>query len=440
MYQSANKTLYSRNIAIFYIKRLIIPFFIGLGILATFGKEMFLAYYYGTSEAIDIFKTASFLPYSFFQSLGTILVGLYLPEVIKDKANTEKYTGHITKLSFVIVLLGIVLAPFYAGLLAPDFNKEKTNSLVNALIICWVGFFISSFYFHYRIKLQAYGSNQLIAATSLINSLAFILILFLLLSSVETLHYKIEIAFSISILIIMFVYVYSGRHILKFSAIVKNILKPSKSVTITVLLVAMLSHIIGVIPKIIDRAVLSGEATGSISALDYAYNIQTAFYLIVGTSISIIYARKIANEMANNGAQSNKQNIWQPLYLSAAVSTIIALFVYGFSSELVKLVYLRGAFSEESLVLTTDFFKAVIPVIPIVTVNMLIIQIITGTRKVKNIIIPSVFKLLVKAASILFLIYIYKKTNIASAIGISLFLGETTFFILGLRIALKYMK
>ena len=261
------------------MKKLLIPLLIGLGILATFLKEVLIAYYFGTSEKVDIFKTASYLPYSFFQTLGTVFVGLYLPKVIDDRNNSEVITSQITKFSILITAAGVLLAPFYIELLAPNFNGQKKDSLVIATIICWLGFFFYSFYFHYRIKLQAYERNALIASTSLINSTTFILILLLVRFIYEgEINYELEVSFFLAAIFLIISYIFLGRKTLKFSSIIANTLKkPENTIPLHLLITAIAVHITAVIPRIIDRAFLSGGPQGFISSLDYAFNIQTAF-------------------------------------------------------------------------------------------------------------------------------------------------------------------
>jgi len=122
---------------------LVVMFLNGIAIIAAFGREMLIAYYFGTSAELDAFLVAYSVPRFVGESLAIASVTALIPVFAKIRSE-EGDGAMVSKISNIAIinftaltlftLLYILVAPFIIRLLAPGFEEERYNLAVKLTI------------------------------------------------------------------------------------------------------------------------------------------------------------------------------------------------------------------------------------------------------------------------------------------------------------------
>lgn len=414
------------------LKRLYVPMLVGAGIGANFLREILLAYVFGASSTVDIFRVATFIPTVFFQTMGVVLVGLYLPLY---KPNTEKnYTfvdsRNVTVISFAITVVGVLTSPLLATFAAPSLAAQFDREILWSSIWSWFGFFLVSLSFHYRIQLQSAGKSGMAASASLIFSTAFVAAMLLFLWTklfIPSSPILLVGAFCVACATLLAFYTRFFRIKSLIDASFNNRLSFNTTglVSNRIIFGAFFVQFLLLIPRLLDRTVASKIGVGGIAKLEYAYNVYTAAGMIIGTSAMIILAQKLSGISLKNNPVRNFINLsWSSILISA----IIAALVFSFSRELVVAIYLHGIFTLDDVYNTDAYLvNLLLSFVPMV-VNMLLFQVLLGCRSLMLIVVPTLVKILVK---IIFLVILAGASS-EFAIGASTAVCEVAFLGVGL--------
>jgi putative peptidoglycan lipid II flippase len=400
--------------------KLLIAFFIGLGIISNFGKELSLSYFYGAQKIVDSYRIATFLPYILFQSMGTILSGIYLPNVIGKKP--EEYTFYITIASILVALLGILLSPIYIKYFAIGYKEIDLIYLSIKTSYCWCVFFLGSLIFHIRIILLSNRNSIAVSSISFINAITFLILLTILCALYGVKELWLYISFGAGMLSIVFVLAVVYHRQICLTSIFKAAISREKKSPVTgrLITVAILSNLIIALPRVVDRSYASTLKSGTISYIDYSYNIYIAFGLLLGTASVIYLSRFIAQNISN-------QNIIILIFMKSRIvlffGIIVSLSIYLLPVHFTKILYLRGAFNLSDAISTAGFLKYIILSLPFMVFNMLILQLLLGYGSEIIILFVASLKLIVK---ILTLNYFFSISVFAS-IGVSNLISEIVF-------------
>jgi len=411
---------------------LIIPALVAFGVIANFLKEVVIAYFYGASIGVDIFRLAVSLPNSFFQSLGTMYVGLFLPFVLSrrpKKLLAESWA--ILVLSFAIALFGVISSFLIPSLYGPGFTAAQLSKFAWLSLLCWLGFSFLIFTFQRRLWLQAENRKVIVSSTSLILGVSFIAALFLIQSSHIGDSYELAIAFIVSCVILYLIYYLSSFKSISWVDQFKSIdLHSNTAVGLGILALAIGFHAVQLIPRIVDRAFASTLGEGVIAYVEYSYNFYLAIAMVLGTSLVIINSKAIA--------EMEKSTIDWRLIINRckafiAVACLGATIVFFWSDELVELVYLRGAFNSEDAKYTSVVLKYLSLGVPFTVLNILLLQVMYMRGYVVQLLFVAGVRVTAKLVSIAYFINV----DHYSAFGISNFICEIAFAITILFLLLK---
>jgi len=360
-----------------------------------------------------------------------VLVGLYLP-LYRPGANrtySPSDSKEATAVSFCIAIVGILSSPMLAAFSAPDFDHEVRTNITSSSVFAWLGFLVVSLSFNNRIRLQSEGKNGAAACSSVIFSSCFALVIALIFAldgPFASSKLTLDAAFFFGCLSLL---VFYSGFFCRDGSILGSIREQLSSrsrgaISGRLIIGAFLVQLLLSLPRVIDRRIASVSGVGSVSALDYAYNIYTAAGMIVGTSAIIVLAQKLATIGSSARYISTSLRIaWFPILCSAFLTAGILLF----SSEIIALVYLRGEFEVESAQITEEFLKWLMPSFVPMLANMLLFQALLGCHRLEYIVWPAVFKLLTKAL-VLFVLF---DENSIVAVGVSTAIGEVVFLAAG---------
>jgi peptidoglycan biosynthesis protein MviN/MurJ (putative lipid II flippase) len=402
-----------------YRTKLLVPLLLGLGIIATFMREVAIAFYYGSGRTVEIYKIAFAMPYAFFQSLGSILIGGLLPILINIGPENIKVIEKKVYLFFVVLFFFMLATvDIQSKYLAPGFNSLDQHVLKDNLSICWLIMVFSALIFPKRLLLQAQGKSVLVSSTSLIFSLAFIPMLFRFHDDFIDANLAL---FSIaSVFIVYLFYLFFTSNTVDASRIQLNITKKITRKIYSILFSSIIYVLFLSFPRLIDRAFASEYDQGVVANLDYAMNFYVAFGVLIGTSCNILMAKKIAVEYK---ISKNKLIwLWSLLSFPVIITIVIILLLLPNVNLLIDCAYNRGAFDLKSINEVSTILYWFLVTLPVMVAGMIISQVLAAFN-VFYLILIMFIKIAVKYIS-----FIYT-TNDLGSFGKTTLIMEVTGFL-----------
>ena len=115
---------------------------------------------------------------------------------------------------------------------------------------------------------------------------------------------------------------------------------------------AVLSMGISEINHLIDRSLASGLPVGSISAMNYAYKLITFLLGVLMVPLTTIMFSRMSKQAADDNQQGVLSSLRRSIVLISLVALPIVAIAMVLSNDVVKMIYMRGNFTQESVLLT----------------------------------------------------------------------------------------
>lgn len=338
-------------------------------VLATFAarflgfiRELFVADVFGTSALGDAFIVSLSIPDILVSGFTTAIATLYIPtyyKVLKEKHKNPKdineYNSSVLGLLIIICILITVLTEiftkFVVNIFAPGFDTEIeviTIQLLRIVIISVIPIGISGLFKAYGQIVNEFSLLTLVGVT--INLSVIIALVIFKDKNLSALAWSVLLGNIIYLILCFIIVKHRGFRCSKKISL-KN--KYLSSLIIGILPV-FISNIVSEINQIIDKNFASQLSEGSISALNYSSKIINLITAIIGTAISsVLFANlsKIATE-GNKGKMAKEVE-----RINSIVITMIMplfLFILLFSKSIVQILFGRGQFGEESVIITAE--------------------------------------------------------------------------------------
>ena len=115
---------------------------------------------------------------------------------------------------------------------------------------------------------------------------------------------------------------------------------------------AVLSMGVSEINHLVDRSLASGLAAGSISAMNYAYKLITFLLGVLMVPLTTIMFSRMSKQAAAKNREGVLGSLRQSILLISLVALPIVAIAMILSNDVVKMIYMRGSFGMESVLLT----------------------------------------------------------------------------------------
>lgn len=324
-----------------------------------FGRDILAAYHFGVEGSYDIYVASVAIPESVFMIVGLAISTTFIPmlsEIRHNKSKEEMFRfannviNILSILSIFAIILGLIFTKEIVGIFVPNFSKDQIGltifltriTLVNVILLCINACFSSilqvcedfivpallGLFFNFPIIIYLiFFKDVSVVGLAITNVLGNLLRVLVQLPSLYKQGYKIKIFIN---------------------------LKDEKFKTMMRLIVPV---IIGAgansINMLVDKSVASGLVTGSMAALEYSQRIiQFANTAITTSLVSVVYPI-----MANKLNEGDREGFLK--YLSKSI-VIICMFLvpitFGvafLSNDIVKVIYERGRFDSNAVILTS---------------------------------------------------------------------------------------
>ncbi len=327
--------------------------------IIAFGRELLLAYFYGTSIVSDVFLLSMTLPVIIFGFIASGIISGFIPIYSKVKKEGERTDGcrfttdvlnTMIMFSIALVIIYYVFSNDIIKLIAIGFSKDDITMAINFTnISIWVIPF-SCIISILTAYLQA---NEKLNATAVVSiplniGIVFTIVIAYFTSNIGFLPIGFLLSSSIQVIYILIVARRSGfRYYLQYKWGDENL-----KIFVKNLFILTISNSIQQINLLIDRTLATSVMVGGLSVFEYGNRIND---FILGMSIVPISTAVFPN-MAKHAEENEiiKKMILKGSYLFFILMTPITVIVMFFSKSIVKIIYYRGAFGEQSLENTTE--------------------------------------------------------------------------------------
>ncbi|WAM30501.1 murein biosynthesis integral membrane protein MurJ [Caldicellulosiruptor naganoensis] len=324
-----------------------------------FLREVVLGAVYGTSYKLDSLIAAQLLPGVFFASIlasfSTTFIPIYNEIVVKEgKEKANKFVNKslflISTCALFIAVVGCIFSPFIVDLIFRGFDLQRkvlTSSLMQ-ITFFYIIFLGANYIFQAFLQSNENFVVPVLVGLPFNAIIIFSIFLkdFLDISAVATafvLGY-----FSMVLFQIPFAKKKGFKLEVDFNIKDEYIQKMFK----LVLPVFIGSSVIS-LNSFVDRYLASYLQEGSISALNYAEKLNGLVYSIFSASISAVIYPYLSRFFSSNQKEEFKK------YLILSINSLILIMipitfgVFILNTEIVQVVYERGAFDKKSTYLTS---------------------------------------------------------------------------------------
>ncbi|WP_422123911.1 murein biosynthesis integral membrane protein MurJ [Planococcus sp. X10-3] len=324
------------------------------------GRDLTLAYFYGTSFVSDAYLIAIVIPSVFLGLLGKAVNASYIPvytSVLYKEGllGAEKFTNKVVNL---IALLGIfmtcvvlIFTEYIVMVFASGFEGEVLAFTINLVQISALSVFFALTVFMLNGYLELKGNFTIPSLIGVPLNIA--LIAFIVLSknfSVYLLGVGILLAyFTQFLLVFYYAYKLGYRFQFNFNFNDKNI-----RYMLYIAFPVVIGKSANQINKIVDKTIASNLGEGSISALQFASTINLVVISIFVLAVTSVLFPK-TSKLAAEGDYTTFKEIVRNSLLSVIIFVLPIAGIYIFFSEnIISILYGRGEFGVEAIALTSE--------------------------------------------------------------------------------------
>lgn len=334
----------------------------GLGVLATLGREVLLAMIFGTSRELEMFRLAFAVPNVLGTSLGAVVVSALVPVLSGFGSDKDSQAAALRQamvatglMAVVLSVIGALTAPAQVALMAPGFEPEERSRLTPIVAALWGFFGLTALSFGPRAFLSLRGIVWPMASANLVLGGTMALGLLVIAGLPEHMRSagSLGVVAVVAALVLLVVHLAATpRRVLKrvFSTSVPaagSALKLAGAAT----LAAFGGHLLGAIPRLIDRSVATELVPGTVAALDFSFSMIT----VPGIAFGIVFVISAQPRFAAAASAGDVAGVRRLAWLggiSVALAGAFGVVLMAGAEPVVRLLFGRGAFDEQAVQLT----------------------------------------------------------------------------------------
>jgi len=365
----------------------IVGIFTILAQIGGFAKELTVAAWFGTGDAIDAFLIALLVPTFIVNVLAGSISASFLPTFIRvhrnrGLADAQKIlTGVITGFLFFGLILSVILivfTPLYLPALCSGFSPEKLKlaqmilyALVPIILLKGLSTICAG-------VLNALDNFALAAILPILGPLAAIFFILTIGTSLGI--YALVIGTILGFGLEAF---FIGAAIIKRKFFLKPRLirfDPDLRIVIGQFLPMIAGSIIMGSTEIVDKGMAAALTPGSVAALNYGNKIIAAVMTLATTAIGTAVLPYFARMVAEKDWKNIRSTIKFYLSIIFAVGIPAAILIYTFSDSIVNIIFLRGSFTTEDTAIVSPVQAYFAFQIPFYVAGIVVVRLISSLR------------------------------------------------------------
>lgn len=329
-----------------------------------FSRDLFLAYFYGTSSFTDAYVFSFMLPSVLFGSLGMALLTTIIPiykKIFKEegKINSDRFLNNVLNIAVIISIIISIVSYIYPDVIVDIMSSDIDNKIYQTtvefckIILLAVPFIMIQYVF--MAYLQLNDNFKVPALVGIPFNIVLIgsIVLGSIYNSKEILIYGSLFSF-VSIVIFLYINVntYGYKINLKVDLKNKDTIKVFKNLILVFIGLSVLQ-----ITTISDRALAFGLTNGSVSALNYSNRLNEFILGIFALSIITVMYPKMSELCVKKDYKSLERIIRKSINIISILIVPIVFFIIFFSNNIISFLFQRGSFDINATIITANAFR-----------------------------------------------------------------------------------
>jgi putative peptidoglycan lipid II flippase len=333
-----------------------------------FGREMLIAYRFGTSIEYDVYLVSASIPLAIY----TLVAGLsnyFIPQMSRATAKRTDIAPISTiwpeffysLIGCIVICFGVfTFAPVFIKLIAPGFNEEtiiKAAYLTRIMTVIIIFSYLETFFrsaLNNEKKFIFPASGPLIANIIIIGSIIF----FAAAYSTKAIVYGVIFGYLIQIIVLYFPF-----RRLKFLQGIKNLSFSfsGNGKFLSAILFILIIEGSAQVNAVVDRFFASSMETGIISALGYSYVLYNVPISIFAFALATAIFPYFSESLELKQFDTARHIFYRAITMSMLIAIPIMIVFWIFLEDLVVIAFHRGAFDTRSIDQTVNVMRYFIP-------------------------------------------------------------------------------
>lgn len=330
-----------------------------------FFRDMLVASAYGTTYQTDAYNISLTIPTLAFALIGQAVPTVFIPmfsKMLKERGRDEMYNfaNKVLIILFSIILIIYLIVLFelknIVAILAPNFNEVTTDLTIRLAKISIVSLMFLAIYSVFSAILQTLREFLSVTLVGIVINVPIIIYILggnnfgiIGLTVVSLIGYVLQVLIQIPCLI---------KNKYKFKIVLN--FKDNRFKNISGLLFPVVIGVgINQINTFVDQVIASGLGEGIISAVNLSSKVTTTVYGIYAAAIVTAIYPVLASEV--DEIKKFKNHVSKGICNIVLMMLPSAIGIMLLSTEIVKVMFQRGVFDENSVVMTSTsvFFLAI---------------------------------------------------------------------------------
>jgi len=365
----------------------VVAIFTILAQIGGFAKELTVAAWFGTGDALDAFLIALLVPTFIVNVLAGSISASFLPTFIRvyrnrGLAGAQKFlSGVITGFLFFGLILSVILivfTPLYLPALCSGFSPEKLKlaqmilyALVPIILLKGLSTICAG-------VLNALDNFTLPAILPILGSLSSIFFILTVGASLGIYAFVIGtiLGFGLEAFFI------GGAIIKRNFSLRPHLIRldPELRIIIGQFLPMIAGSIIMGGTEIIDKGMAAALISGSVAALNYGNKIIAAVLTLATTAIGTAVLPYFARMVAEKEWKNIRRTIKFYLGIIFAVGIPAAILIFAFSDSIVNIIFQRGSFTTDDTAIVSPVQAYFACQIPFYVGGIVVVRLISALR------------------------------------------------------------
>jgi putative peptidoglycan lipid II flippase len=346
-----------------------------------FFREMIIAAHFGTRNELGVFVLSQQVPLIIYNAVLLSLPGIIIPLYYRwsSEPDFEERLWELSRLwlwvSIGITIVMFLSAPWIFDMLS-SLEDPAIISLghkyfrISSLMIVFGGIFGI-----FRSLANARKSFVLPSVMMIVGNVLVVLLIYSTASllGIDSLLYSVLAGIIVQTLLLVFFV--SPKKEFFIGGIAKSV--NPKEIVLLAMPLLMLEFLFA-LNNAVDYALASNHSGEVIASLNYAMILFRIPTIVVGMSLGTTLLARLSENVITKNIQEFKNASTRSMTLGLFFLIPLSALVFLFSEDIVRLSFHRGAFNEESVLLTAGFLRQLTPSIALVTVYYFFSKAITA--------------------------------------------------------------
>jgi putative peptidoglycan lipid II flippase len=354
--------------------------------VASVGKELVVAYIFGTAAELDAFLIALMIPSLILAIIAGSFNSALIPTYIRVRERqgsvaAQKLFAGTTFWSIGLLILTTVLmlatAPLYLPILCKGFSPEKLTLTYQLLWVISPMLLISGICTSWAAVLNAGERFALVALAPMLTSIATVILLLGFKSwGIFNLSLGMVIGQLLETIVIGAVLHKQGISIVpKWHGVNQDLIEVANQYA-----PSMVGAFLMCSTGLVDQSMAAMLPSGSVAALGYGNRIVSLPVIIASTAVSTVVMPYFSKLVADRDWSSVRHSLKHYLTLIFAASVPLTIGLILFSEPLVVALLQRGSFNAKDAHLVAEIQSCFAFQIPFYIACMLVVRVISAMR------------------------------------------------------------